>query len=470
MYQQYSSTLQITPSHITYKYSSSAYNTTISSTSDERTITYKSYSFDVNEGELTNYTGQISVDVSPFNISVTSQIPQLARVLLIEPGLIDEVIWAGFINTSSTVRGLAYFNNTATLVLQFLNGSSFANVTFNILHTQATYQKKLTLLLHKVNLTITGELQISVTIQGTEPQRYHEMEFDYEGMRVQAPYNTSIAYFNGTYVPSMIWSKEVSGLLATELTNLQGSVDFTDIEFFGLNGTVVGSLDNTFSSIYFNHQGLLLNVTYNSLSSKIKIVINPNAEYAKPSVATTVSVNGNPAVIVITNQGIESTATVNLYHKVVIIGPATLVYVNTTSNGAYVTVFPNGSYEYVSQVEPSVTVSNITLGGRTYIAQIVNISSSSNYVIFNVSMAKNETFTVFKQSSSGMVELNPNNYFIYSGKIVVFDDPSMTYYVVYGYYPSSSSLSISSGLLPLIIVAIVFIMAIVVVILALRRR
>ncbi len=61
MYQQYSSTLQITPSHITYKYSSSAYNTTISSTSDERTITYKSYSFDVNEGELTNYTGQISV-------------------------------------------------------------------------------------------------------------------------------------------------------------------------------------------------------------------------------------------------------------------------------------------------------------------------------------------------------------------------------------------------------------------------
>lgn len=467
MYQQYSSTLQITPSHITYKYSSSAYNTTMSSTNNERTIMYNSYSFNVNEGPLTNYTGQVSVNVNPFGISVTSQIPQLARVLLVEPGLIDEVVWAGFTNSTTTVKGLAYFNNTATLVLQFLNGSSFANVTFAISHSQITYQKTLTLLLHKVNLTMTGELQLSVTVQGTYPQRYSKMEFNYEGISAEAPYNTSIAYYNGTYVPAMIWSSEAGGLLSTEVTNLQGNVDFTDIEFFGVNGTFVGSLDNTFSSIYFSHQGLIINLTYNSVDSRIRIVINPTAEYAKPSVSTTVSVNGSPAVVVITNQGVESTANVNLYHKVEVSGPATLVYVNTTTNGGYVTIFPNGSYEYVSQVEPSVTVSNISMGGRTYTAQIVNVSSSSKYVIFNVSMAKNETFTVFKQSSNGMVELNSNNYFIYNGKIVVFDDPSMTYYVVYGYQPSSQS-SMSSNLLPIIIGIIV--VAIIAVILALRRR
>ncbi|WP_048050168.1 hypothetical protein [Saccharolobus islandicus] len=468
MYQQYSSTLQITSSHITYKYSSSFYNTTMSSTNDERIIKYNSNSFNVNVGPLTNYTGKVSVNVSPFSISVTSQIPQLARVLLIEPGLIEEVVWAGFTNTTTTVKGLTYFNNTATLVLQFLNGSNFANITFTISHTQTTYQKALTLLLHKVNLTMTGEYQLTLTIQGTQPQRYSKMEFNYEGIRAQAPYNTSIAYYNGTYVPAMIWSSKASGLLATELTNLQGIVEFTDIEFFGVNGSVVGSLDNTFSSIYFTHQGFILNITYNSLNSRIKIVINPNAEYAKASVATTVLVNGNPAVVVITDQGVESTATVNLYHKVMVFGPTTLIYVNTTSSGAYITIFPNGSYEYVSQVEPSVTVSNITLGGKTYTTQIVNINNSSNYVIFNVSMAKNETFAVFKQGSNGMVELNPNNYFIYNGKIVVFDDPSMTYYIVYGYQPSSQSFSISSNLLLPIIIAIVFI--VVVAILALRRR
>ncbi|QGA69051.1 hypothetical protein [Sulfolobus sp. E11-6] len=469
MYQQYSSTLQTTPSHITYKYSSTAYNTTISSTSNERTITYMSYSFDVNIGPLSNYTGQISVNVDPFSISVTSQIPQLARVLLVEPGLVEELVWAGFTNTSSTVRGLAYFNNTATLVLQFLNGSSLANVTFNISHSQSNYQKTITLLLHKVNLTMTGELQLTLTIQGTQPQRYSKMEFNYEGVSAEAPYTTSIAYYNGTYVPAMIWSREVSGLLSTELTNLQGNVYFTDIEFFGVNGTVIGSVDNSFSSIYFSHQGLILNVTYNSVSSRIKMVVNPNAEYSKPSVATTVSIGGNPAVVVVTNRGVESTGNINLYHQVVVNTPATLVYVNTTTSGGYVVIFSNGSYKYVSQVNPSVTVSNISLGGKTYTGQVVNISSSSNYVIFNVSAVKNETFAVFKQTSNGMVELNPNNYFIYNGKIVVFDDPLTTYYIVYGYQPSSPSIGISNNLL-LVIIVVVVIVAIVALVLGLRRR
>lgn len=433
MYQHYSSTLKSNPSGITYTYSYAFHNTT----SSQQQITYTRYSFDVAKSSLENFTGLVKVAVKPFNITVYSQIPQLARVLLIEPGFIQELVWAGFTNSSATVSGLAYFNSSAKLVLEYLNGSSFANVTINISHGE-TYSESLTLLLYHVNLSLVSEAQVSITVQATYPERYHKIEFVYQGTSSEANYNTTVAYYNDTYVPAMIWSTQASGYFSIDRLDLEGNVEFTAIELFGINGTVLAYLDNHFFSNYINTHGIFVQNKHDSVSSDLKIVLNPSAKYSKATVSSTVMVKGNPVVIVITNKGVESSAEINLSHQVYVVTPANLVLVNVTNGQAYVLVFNNGTSEPVRLVSPSSVVqTNVTIGGKSYTAQEVSVNSSG-YITFNVSMMNNESVTVFKQTSSGLVELNSNNYFVYNGKVVVFDDPSTTYYIVYGYTQSKS--------------------------------
>jgi len=455
MYQHYSSTLEANPSGIRYSYSSAFYNTT---SSQQEQITYSSYTYDVSVGNLTTFSGQIKVTVSQFNITVSSAIPQLARVLLIEPGLIEEVVWAGFTNASATVSGLAYFNSSAELVLQYLNGSSFANVTISINHTKTSYSTTASLLLHKVSLTLVSEAQFTLSIYSAQPERYHSFMFQYQGVPAEANYNTSIAYFNGTYVPAMIWHTQISGFFSIDSFKMGGNVEFTAIEFFGVNGTVAGYLDNHFFSNYVHTKGMFVQNTHYAVSSDLKIVINPSAKVSQEKVSATIVISGTPAVIVITNNGnVESTGNVILYHQVNTNSQskATLVLVNVVNGQGYVVVYENGTSQPVTLVTPSlVTVTNVTINGKSYTAQEVAVSGSGN-IVFNVTMMKNESFAVFKQTSSGLVQLNHDNYFVYNGSIVVFDDPSTTYYIVYGYSPSSSTSYITFAIIIAIIVIIV---------------
>ncbi|TRM95652.1 hypothetical protein DMP16_08565 [Sulfolobus sp. B1] len=463
-YQQYSSDLMIARNGVTYSYSSIVYNST--STTNMETLTYTQYKYDVTIGSIQRYSGNLQINVTPFSINVYSQIPQLARVILIEPNFVRELVWAGFLNTSNEISGIAYFNNTATLVLEFLNGTTFTNVTFNISHTETQYTKSVSLSLLKVNLTLSGYSQYTLSFTNTFPRRYGNEVFTYNGMTSEAPYNTSIAYFNGTYVPAMIWRGEVKGLTAFSSFNLQIDAQFTNIEFFGVNGSVIGDLDNSYVSSYFSHNGFLFNLTINNVESHMKLVINPNAEYGKAKVSSMISVSNIPVVIEITDKGVESTAEVQLYHQVVVIEPAMLVSVNVNGYGEYVTVFPNVTAEYVRIASPSyVNVTNITLNSNHYTAQVVKVNSTiSGYIVFNVSLLKNETFVVFKQTSNGMVQLNPNDYFIYNGKIIVFDDPSTTYYIVYGYKPSIQTPFTNVEILMIAVVVLVIIIALVLVI------
>ncbi|MEM4086642.1 MAG: LPXTG cell wall anchor domain-containing protein [Saccharolobus sp.] len=458
--QYYSSTLKTISNHTTYEYS---YTESSSSSTNEEEVTYNYYSFNVIEGSLENFSGKISVTVSPFNITVYSQIPQLARVILVEPGLIEELVWAGFLNSSGQVSGIAYFNSSATLILQYLNGTSFANVTLNISHGQ--YTKSITLLLHKVNLTYSREFTASFSFQYTQPERYQKMKYNFEGIESEAPYNTTILYYNNTYVPAMLWEGEGSGYVSISGNTYAQNAQFTTIEFFGINGSVLGYLTNSFTSSKGNINVAFFNVSFDSMSSYIKLVINPNAEYlkTKPQTTSMFNMNGNQVVVVISNGKIESTANVNLYHQVVVVSPSTLAYINVTNYGGYVVIFPNGTSEYVNLAKPtSMNTTNVTINGKSYYSQVVKINSNG-YTVFNVSLAKNESVTVFEKTSNGMVQLNPSNYFIYNGHVIVFTDPSTTYYIVYGYTPSTgSSISIIYAIVGIIIIAIVAILIIII--------
>jgi hypothetical protein len=466
MYQQYLSRLMTTRSGITYDYSYTVYNTT---NEQQSTISYTLFHYIVETGNLQAYTGNIVVTVSPFSVTVTSQIPQLARVLLIEPNVIKEVVWAGFLNTTGTISGLAYFNSSAELILQFLNGSTFANVTLTISHKNSQYILSESLPLVKVTLQKTSEASFTLTVSSATPERYQKFQFESQGVQAEAPYNVTVAYYNGTYVPAMIWEGEGQGSLSLPFLQAERNVEFTAIEFFGINGSIVAYVENAFSSSYLSHQGFVFNVTLNQVESHIRVVINEGVPYAEAKTMSMVNINGNIAVVGITNNGVESTANVNFYHPVYIVYPASLVYVNVSDSGEYVIIYPNNSYVSVSVVTPqSVSVSNVTIGGKSYTAQVVNVSGSG-YIMFNVSLLHNESFAVFKQSANGIVQLNPKDYFVYQGKVVVVDDPSTTYYVVYGYTNASSGV-ISSYIIPFIIVGIIVVLVVVGAVLLLLKR
>ena len=466
MYQQYLSRLMITRSGITYDYSYTVYNTT---NEQQSTISYTLFHYIVETGNLQAYTGNIVVTVSPFSITVTSQIPQLARVLLIEPNVIKEVVWAGFLNTTGTISGLAYFNSSAELILQFLNGSSFANVTLTISHKNSQYILSESLPLVKVTLQKTSEASFTLTMSSSTPERYQKFQFESQGVQAEAPYNVTVAYYNGTYVPAMIWEGEGQGSLSLPSLQAERNVEFSAIEFFGINSSIVAYVENAFSSSYLSHQGFIFNVTLNQVESHIRVVINEGVPYAEAKTMSMVNINGNIALVGITNNGVESTANVNFYHPVYIVYPASLVYVNVSDSGEYVIIYPNSSYVSVSVVTPqSVSVSNVTIGGKSYTAQVVNVSGSG-YIMFNVSLLHNESFAVFKQTVNGIVQLNPKDYFVYQGKVVVVDDPSTTYYVVYGYTNASSGV-ISSYIIPFIIVGIIVVLVVVGAVLLLLKR
>lgn len=466
MYQHYLSRLMTTRSGITYDYSYTAYNTT---NEQQSIISYTLFHYIVETGNLQAYTGNLVVTVSPFSVTVTSQIPQLARVLLIEPNVIKEVVWAGFLNTTGTISGLAYFNSSAELILQFLNGSSFANVTLTISHKNSQYILSESLSLLKVNLQKISEASFTLTVSSATPERYQKFQFESQGVQAEAPYNVTVAYYNGTYVPAMIWEGEGQGSLSLPFLQAERNVEFSAIEFFGINGSIVAYVENAFSSSYLSHQGFIFNVTLNQVESHIRVVINEGVPYAEAKTMSMVNINGNIAVVGITNNGVESTANVNFYHPVYIVYPASLVYVNVSDSGEYVIIYPNSSYVSVSVVTPqSVSVSNVTIGGKSYTAQVVNVSGSG-YIMFNVSLLHNESFAVFKQSANGIVQLNPKDYFVYQGKVVVVDDPSTTYYVVYGYTNASSGVT-SSYIIPLIIMGIIVVLVVVGAVLLLLKR
>ena len=461
MYQHYSSKLLVNPMNAVYEYSYSAYN----STSGEAAVSVARYVYTVNVGGLKTYSGTISVQVSPFRITVSSQVPQLARVLLVEPNLVEEVVWAGFLSSPGTVSGLAYFNSSAKLVLQFLNGTSFANVTLDISHGTSTYSKTVTLALHETNLTSVGRLSFTSTVTSSFPPRYSQLTFNDFGVAVRVPYNATTAYFNGTYLPAMAWIGLGMGNVVLPNLRSTGSYMFTAIELFGVNGTPVALIENHFITTFHTREFFGNEVDY--AGSSLKVVIDAGAKYVPPKAFALINVKGHPVVVGVSDNGVMSTAEVGFSHKV---SRGFLVHLNISKGGGFFLVFPNGSHAEVRVVTPSeVRVTNVTVGGKPYTAQEV-VVNGSGHIMFNVTVLRNETFAVFKQTSNGLVELNPGDYFVYQGRVVVVDDPSTTYYVVYGYSPSSQTSGNGLSGPVIAVVAVVVIIALVAGLVLARRR
>jgi hypothetical protein len=390
-------------------------------------------------GSIQKYQGYINVSVkNGLFLTLTTNIPQLARVILVE-GNNTELIWAGL--DSKKITSYVYINSSAKLILQFLNGTNFVNVSFDI-SANSNVSKQISLNLVKITAQTKFSERGSISVQLNFPRKYSPIIFhtNLNNTNISSESNSMKivkAYFNGTLFPAIVWRGEGLGSFAITgigETKVNVNSNFTTITFYGVNGTAVAyvHLSTVYGSLHRSSE--LLESSANLFAGEVKIVINPLSKYSKPKALGSTEINGRPVIIIINDKDeVESTADVNMTHKVDVNGvKGILVNVNVNGSGKFVVVLYNNESHDVETVKAIVKNASINIGGKLYQAQNVTVNSTSKYIIFNISILSNTSIQVLKVVNGKLVPLNSSNYFIMNNKIVVFDDPVYNYVVVYG--------------------------------------
>jgi hypothetical protein len=441
-------------------------------------------------GSAREFQGNVTVSLTPDGrLMIVTQIPQLIRLIVNTSGM-TELVWAGLLTGNGTIQTSTYVNGTGVLTLVFSNGTSLANITLPLKQGSFSYRESLTLNTIAANVMETFTREVEV--QQNFPMRYEDQDeqatFGNTTLAKQAGYNTTVAYFNSSLVPALVWNGEGRGLMQLGFGRLEVTGEsyfqFETIEFFGVNGTAIGYVHSAYLSKENSRNGLLFGSQSSLVAGELKIVTGSFIP-PKPEVETEVEVKGNPAVIIITtNASAESTANVNISHPVFIQEHgkghgAYLVELSVNGTEQFFVVTPSGHVINVTVVKPE----NVNVSGNQYPAQKIVVNANDS-ILFNVTLLKDERVVVFKVVNGTMVPLNSTNYFIVNGRLVVYDDPSNVYYAVYGVSsPSTTSSTTSTSSAPpssppsggmnsaiYIGVGIVVVVAVVVAVFLLRKR
>lgn len=201
---------------------------------------------------------------------MTSEIPQLIRLIVNTSGM-TELVWAGFASSNSSITTQAYVNETGTLTLVFSNGTSLVNVTLPLALGNHEFSESLNLV--QVTPTAIAHSTREVEVQQNFPRRYapeeDELQVSNESVNATTNYNTTLAYFNGSLVPALVWKGEGFALMDLGFGKFGVSgnsyYQFSTIEFFGVNGTVLGYVHNS----YLSKEGSRHGIVSNSFSSLV---------------------------------------------------------------------------------------------------------------------------------------------------------------------------------------------------------
>ncbi|AHC52549.1 hypothetical protein SUSAZ_07900 [Sulfolobus acidocaldarius SUSAZ] len=432
---------------------SALYNTTLSNQTNGATrITYNETAYLLEFSDTyETYSGNISITAKPdMELIVNSQIPYLIRVI-VNSSSHSELVWSGITNGTATIDTHAYINGSGNVILEFTNGTSISQLTFNVKANETVTQHVSVVLRELINTSIQQESQGKITVQFNLPRRYSPVQFNMsydENTSMTAKsngINASIAYFNGTYVPALVWKGEGLGnikfginLLNAKLSSvINANTNFESIEFYGVNGTVIGyvhlgSINGTaYSSLGLSRNSLNLYLT------ELKIVTVKGASSLQhPQYIGETEIGNNTVVVVANASGqVSSTANVHLSHMVILNqqtqGILASLYINNTEK-VIVLTSTNSTLGVEPVVNKTVQQTFVNINGAQYSAEKVDIQNKTGYIIFNVTVRGQGNVTVYKEVNGSLVKLNSENYFMVNGSIVVFDDPATTYYVVYG--------------------------------------
>ena len=423
-----------------YTVTSAVYNATINGNNQALHANYTRTIYLLTFGNVKTYTGEIKVTAHTNNtITVYTAIPNLIRVV-VESANENEVVWAGVGSSNMTINALAYINGTGKVILEFANGSTISNVTLNVkINSTTTVQESLNLEeISSFKIKATQEGQIS--IQNQIPRRYSPLMFyvNYNGSSWtnSSGYEVTVAYFNGTLTPALVW-KGLGVIGVQGAFGAKMNISAETIEFYGVNGTVLGyvhiaSIEGSTSNSIMGISKHKVNIQF----SEVKIVTVKGVKPIHPQFIGKAYVNGQEVIIEANSTGnVTSTAYVNFTHVVDIHHKTgVLVQISINSTSKFVAVASDNETANVTTVKPeNVSNTTVQIQGKAYISQKVVVNTTpSQYILFNVSiLVNNSAVTVYKVVNDQLVQLNSSNYFIVNGKVVVFDDPSTVYYVVY---------------------------------------
>ncbi|TRM80582.1 hypothetical protein DJ531_12080, partial [Sulfolobus sp. A20-N-F6] len=318
------------------------------------------------------------------------------------------------------------------------NGSSITTITIPI-KVNETVSEKVSLTLEEVNqeqvkTIVTGKSVVQFNV----PRRYTPIFFNTEfngtySNSTSHGYIATMAYFNGSLTPALVWKGE--GIALGGFLRGQMEFNFETIEFYGVNGTVLGYVhESTANSTVMLTLGKI-SVSSFGYFSEVKIITINGVKPIKAEFVAHTYINGLPVVIAGNSSGnITSTANVMLSHKVVVNSTlGVLAYLNINSTVKVVVVTQTNSSYNVTLVKPEkIVMANITVNGKTYLSQEVYVNATSQNIVFNVSVINNLTLVgVYKLVNGHLARLNGSNYFMLNGKIIVYDDPASEYYIAY---------------------------------------
>lgn len=408
-------------------------------------------------GSLAYYSGNITIiTYSNGSLVVYSGIPYLARII-VKTGNMEELAWAGLTTSQATIKTSAYINGSGTITLEYLNGTKFAKITFNVKASEKI-SENLTLDLYQITASLTTVTSYTSILNVQIPRKYTPLvqSTNVNGSNVSSAsgYTVGHAYFNGSLLPSIEWKGLGLGNINLHMRDVAGelrgkvNVSFTTIEFYGVNGTVVGYVHSSYAYSTINISTSLMLVSklieVNYVSGEVLVVYVSNNYMHVKATPILIYHNKLPVIIIVSNATVETTADVNITHKVAINTSHGLLLRLAINSTAFYVVIVNNQAHNVTIAIPKVNVTQVTISGKTYKAQEVKVNVTTKYITFNVTALGN-TFTVFKVINGKYIELNDSNYFELNGKIIVFDDPTTTYLIVYGYTPSPTTASTISS-------------------------
>ena len=398
--------------------------------------------------KLAQIHGYVKIYASPkMGLSVTTNIPNLIRVL-VNTSNVTTLVWAGL--DSTTVKTYAYINGSATVYLQFANGTGIATIPVNVV-VGHEYTLNLSLMLYTIeSAKVKLSTQYKLVVQVNLPKRYQPQFFttnisgEMFGVNVKNETPT-VSYFNGSFVASLVWKGEGVGFANAGIFGAS-KVQFETIEFYGINGTTLGYVH----MVSFNGSvGRLLTLSKANVyfgEEKIVIingVITPHIEVKSHGMTY---INGSPVIVLVGNNGeVSSTAKVYISHKVIVNGTlGTLVYLELNGITKVAVVTQNNVTVNVSVVKPiKVTPTIVSINGVSYKAEKVVVNSSGN-IIFNVTLMISSKVVVYKNASGNIIKLNSENYFVINNTLIIFDDPVTTYYIVYNTTTTTTTQPITS--------------------------
>ncbi len=389
-------------------------------------VTVTNYNFTISVSKLRVFNGFVNVTVKNNVIKVYSSVPYLIKVLIYSFGE-EQIVWAGYLNSSGLINGFAYINGSGTVSLQYLNGSKIASINFSI--NAATFVSRyISMSLYKILSVSDYEYDYLTSLPPFDmPIRYNNYlgreAFRLINYTFNSSYIIGVSLLDGIPFPSMMWNYSNS------------SFNFLALEFFGYNGSLVGfvKIEN-----FVN----LNNTAY--VDDSYLTIFESNDVHTYPSFIQKnqqiqIIVGGYPVLLIIDNYGVESTANVFLSHPLYFNGSLGYLVGINIDNISKIFFVKNGNVINVSLVRPlSVEITNVTIYNSVFLSQKILASRLINNISVTLlcvsSTNTSNNIVVLKQASNkSIVFLNNSDYFINNGKIYIFDDNSNVYFVVYNF-------------------------------------